>query len=40
MIRHAKINDDVTGIKYRYLECRCGYKVKEDGEELPRETDN
>jgi NMD protein affecting ribosome stability and mRNA decay len=36
MIRIAKVNEKTTGIDYYYFESRCGYRVKESGEEIER----
>jgi len=36
MSRKSKINEKVINIDYIYFECRCGYRVKENGEEMER----
>jgi hypothetical protein len=37
MQRKHMIRDDGFGIEYSYWECRCGYRVKNNGEEIPRD---
>lgn len=36
MKRKGKVNEKVTGVDFYYFECRCGYRVKENGEEMER----
>ena len=36
MPRIGRFNKDCSGYEFYYFECRCGYRVKENGEEMER----